>query len=34
MKAYKITHTYKDYYFVYADRGAEALEVYWDGIDI
>ena len=33
MKEYMITHTYKDYYFVYADSGDEALELYWDGFD-
>ena len=33
MKEYIITHTYKDYYFVYADSGDEALELYWNGFD-
>ena len=33
MKEYMITHTYKDYYFVYADSGDEALELYWNGFD-
>ena len=33
MKEYMVTHTYKDYYFIYADSGDEALELYWDGFD-
>jgi len=32
-KEYMITHTYKDYYFIYADSGDEALELYRNGYD-